>query len=185
MNSLDELRKSIDNLDTALMFLLAERTRLIVKVGIIKNTEGLPFAYTKERESDLKNIFDLASSRSLDINFVQKIFKFIFDHAVNSMKIIDQDKSTMDQNTNLKDLQISIYNLDISLCHILAERFHLANKIGIYKKQHHMKPLASNRWQNLLKDRIELGKQLGVDSEFIKGIFDIIHIESLRIQKDN
>lgn len=183
---LNDLRRSIDYLDNALMFLLAERSRLIVKVGIIKKNENLPFSYSEKRELDLKNIFDQPSFRKLNHDFLKLLFKYIYEHAIQTMQFLNdkdpQNLYTFIGQFTLDELRQSIYNTDVSLCYILSERFHLVTKVGYFKKQHHLAPLALDRWQKLLKKRIKLAHALGIDPDFIQGLFNLIHEESLNTQ---
>ncbi|GAB4557945.1 MAG: chorismate mutase [Rhizobacter sp.] len=61
-----EIRKSIDNLDNALVAVLAERFRLTERVGFLKRDLNLP-PEDRERESaQEKHYSELASSYGLD-----------------------------------------------------------------------------------------------------------------------
>jgi len=49
MDTLEDLRKSIDNIDNAIIAMFAERFKVTAKVGVYKATNGLP-AKDIERE---------------------------------------------------------------------------------------------------------------------------------------
>jgi hypothetical protein len=42
--------------------------------------------------------------------------------------------------------------------------------------------LQINRWENLLKDHMAKAKQLDLDTEFTKAIFELIHAQAVKRQ---
>jgi chorismate mutase len=55
-------------------------------------------------------------------------------------------------------------------------------EIGKLKQEHNIPVLQINRWEYLLKDHMTKAKQLGLESEFIKAVFEIIHAEAVKRQ---
>jgi chorismate mutase len=45
-------------------------------------------------------------------------------------------------------------------------------------------PLQSTRWRQLLKSRMEEARTLGLEPEYVKAIYDVIHNESVRRQSE-
>jgi len=74
---LDELRHSIDNIDAALIHLLAERFKLTQSVGRLKAAEGLPPADPERERAQVARLRGLAESAHLDPEFAEKYFNFI------------------------------------------------------------------------------------------------------------
>lgn len=71
------LRRSIDNIDSALVHLMAERFRATQEVGVLKATLGLPASDpTREREQ-VARLRALAEDSGLDPVFAEKFFAFI------------------------------------------------------------------------------------------------------------
>ena len=64
----------------------------------------------------------------------------------------------------------------------LAERMRCVEEIGKLKQQHGISVLQINRWENLLKDHTAKAQQLGLDSEFIKAVFELIHAQAVKRQ---
>jgi chorismate mutase len=83
----------------------------------------------------------------------------------------------------INQLRIDIDTLDNELLKLIAKRLKIVGEIGELKKTNNISIYQKNRWEKLLNDRIELGKQLDLDSEFIKEQMNIIHKESIRIQE--
>jgi chorismate mutase len=42
--------------------------------------------------------------------------------------------------------------------------------------------LQIHRWENLLQDHIAKAEQLGLDGEFIKAVFELIHAQAIKKQ---
>ncbi|WP_234969015.1 chorismate mutase [Alkalispirochaeta americana] len=71
---LGEYRASIDNLDAALVHLLAERFRVTRKVGELKRQEALPPADEGREERQLLRLKEIATTAGLDPTVVDLIF---------------------------------------------------------------------------------------------------------------
>lgn len=192
-SQLDQYRLSIDHLDTLLIYLLSERTRTLIQVGRLKKQLQLPQHYTQARLDDMQTIKQAITKRQLNIEFIEQLYAAMFDYA---RELIDTDltlppesNSSLSQTamtekqTQLQDHRHSLYNLDMALYHVLAERFHIVRHVGHYKANTHLPPLDSARWQQIIEKRTALAEQLGIDIEFIKRLFNIMHDYSLMLEK--
>lgn len=75
--SLARLRSSIDNIDAALVFLLAERFRCTKQVGELKAEHGMPPSDPAREEQQLARLRTLALDAELDPEFAEKWFNFV------------------------------------------------------------------------------------------------------------
>ncbi len=75
--SLQRLRGSIDNIDAALVFLLAERFRCTKQVGQLKAEHGMPPSDPAREEQQLARLRTLALDAELDPEFAEKWFNFV------------------------------------------------------------------------------------------------------------
>ena len=85
-------------------------------------------------------------------------------------------KSSLDQ------LRIEIDDLDYELLDVLKRRMNVAEKIGLHKKENKVTILQSNRWEELLKTRIQHGVDNGLTEEFMNKVLKAIHQESINRQ---
>ncbi len=79
-------------------------------------------------------------------------------------------------------LRTAISHTDSKIIQDLAERMRYVEQIGTLKQQHNIPVLQIERWETLLKDHIAKAEQTGLDSEFIKEIFEIIHAQAVKKQ---
>lgn len=77
LETLKRLRGSIDNVDAALVYLLAERFRATKQVGKLKAEHGMPASDPAREEQQLARLRRLAIDAELDPEFAQKWFSFV------------------------------------------------------------------------------------------------------------
>jgi chorismate mutase len=75
-------RESIDNIDAALIFLLAERFKITKKVGEYKAVAGLPPADPGREEVQIARLRSLAGTANLDPEFSEKFLRFVIEEVI-------------------------------------------------------------------------------------------------------
>ena len=80
--TLRDFRESIDNIDAALVFLLAERFKVTQKVGAYKAAAGLPAADPGREAAQVARLRALAMTAKLDPEFSEKFLRFIIDEVI-------------------------------------------------------------------------------------------------------
>ena len=91
-------------------------------------------------------------------------------------------RSTCDADEPLMRLRNEIDELDDSLVQLLARRMDISRRIGIYKREHNMKILQTDRYNEILAKITEKGVLTDIDAVFLKKVFDTVHEESVRQQ---
>ncbi|WP_420961457.1 chorismate mutase [Brucella sp. IR073] len=76
------LRASIDNIDAALIHMLAERFRCTKAVGILKAEHNLPPADPAREKAQVERLRRLAQDASLDPDFAEKFLNFIIKEVI-------------------------------------------------------------------------------------------------------
>ena len=89
---LSEFRDSIDNIDAALVHLLAERFKITQKVGHFKAKNTLPPADKNREAAQVAHLRQLAEASNLDPDFAEKILNFIITEVVKNHEQI-KDKT--------------------------------------------------------------------------------------------
>ena len=108
----------------------------------------------------------------------QQVTPDVLDYILNLL-VIRKEKQTTE---NLAELRKQIDECDNNLIEELAKRMRIAREIGTYKKEHDMTVLQTSRYNEILDKRGSQGALCGMDSEFIKKVFEAIHEESVRQQ---
>lgn len=80
--SLDRYRQSIDNIDAALVFMLAERFKITQAVGAFKAKNALPPADPGREDRQIQRLRRLAQEAELDPVFAEKFLRFIIDEVI-------------------------------------------------------------------------------------------------------
>ncbi|MXP27347.1 chorismate mutase [Porphyrobacter algicida] len=75
-------RRSIDNIDAALIHILAERFRITKAVGEYKARTDLPPADPKREEEQITRLRQLAAESDLDPEFGEKFLRFVIDEVI-------------------------------------------------------------------------------------------------------
>lgn len=82
MEELNRLRASIDNVDAALVHLLAERFKFTQQVGALKAREGLPPSDPEREAEQIERLRGLAAEADLDPAFAEKFLTFIIAEVI-------------------------------------------------------------------------------------------------------
>jgi chorismate mutase len=82
------LRDSIDNIDAALVHLLAERFKCTQAVGRYKAEHGLPPADPSREAQQIERLRALAKAAKLDPDFAEKFLTFIVTEVIRHHEAI-------------------------------------------------------------------------------------------------
>lgn len=98
-SELNDLRSSIDNIDTAIVALLAERFHCTDKVGRLKATYRLTPTDHQREEKQFKRLREIATKRKLNPDLCTKLFRYIIDEAVKHHKRIASSMKSDDAHS--------------------------------------------------------------------------------------
>ncbi|MFT2707140.1 chorismate mutase [Clavibacter zhangzhiyongii] len=83
LEELGDIRGSIDNIDAALVHLLAERFKFTQSVGRLKAAHGLPAADPERERRQILRLRALAEESRLDPAFAEKFLNFIVAEVIH------------------------------------------------------------------------------------------------------
>ena len=98
------------------------------------------------------------------------------------------DKLVFHRETESADLKFlephraRLDDIDLQLIQDLADRFHVTGSIGEYKNIHNLAILQPDRYNAISDILTQRGRELGLDEDFIRLLFETIHAESIRCQ---
>ncbi|HZX36878.1 MAG TPA: chorismate mutase [Streptomyces sp.] len=99
---LNRLRESIDNIDAAVVHMLAERFKCTQQVGHLKAQHHLPPADPDRESRQIERLRQLAESAKLDPAFAEKLLNFIIAEVIRHHETIaasPKGDAKADQNT--------------------------------------------------------------------------------------
>lgn len=85
---LNELRKSIDNIDASLIFMLSESFNCTKKVGKLKAASELPPTDPEREKNQILRLKRLSQEANLDPVFAEKFLRFIIDEVIRHHELI-------------------------------------------------------------------------------------------------
>ena len=91
---LRKFRASIDNLDAALIHILAERFRITQEVGELKAKFDLPPADPSREKNQVERLRKLAAEAELDPDFAEKLLNFIIKEVIRHHEQIAENGVT-------------------------------------------------------------------------------------------
>ncbi len=108
----------------------------------------------------------------------QQVTPDILDYILDLLVI----RSEMQTTESINALRKQIDEIDNGLIDLLAKRMRISREIGQYKKEHGMTIVQTTRYSEILDKRSAQGSLLGVAPECVRGIFELIHEESVAQQ---
>ncbi len=108
----------------------------------------------------------------------QQVTPDVLDFILDKLIIRNVTQTT----ESLETLRRQIDEIDNALIEMLAKRMRLSREIGQYKREHGMTVVQTGRYSEILDKRGAQGVLCGMSGDFMKGIFEAIHEESVRQQ---
>ena len=108
----------------------------------------------------------------------QQVTPDVLDYILSLLVIRDEKVTT----EGIHQLRKQIDELDNQLMELMAKRMRVCREIGQYKKEHNMTVLQTSRYNEILDKRGAQGALCGMDSDFVKRVFEEVHEESVRQQ---
>ncbi len=167
-----------------------------IPIELRRRIPNLPIICDPSHISGRREIIAPLCQQAMDLNFdgliiethccpdcawsdaAQQVTPDVLDFILSKLVI----RSVGETTESLTELRRLIDECDNNLIEILAKRMRVSREIGQYKKQHDMTVVQTMRYSEILDKRGAQGSMCGMDSSFMKKIFEAIHEESVRQQ---
>ncbi len=99
-------------------------------------------------------------------------------------KLIQREIKTDDVqfNSHVMEMRNVIDQIDSEILQLISKRMQLVESIGLEKKQNRISIFQPERWDEIIKRLITIGKKESLSEEFIFSLIEAIHIESIHHQ---
>jgi chorismate mutase len=153
---------------------------------ICGNRELIPYIAQRAMDLGMDGLMvetHIAPSQALSDAQQQLIPEELFQ-VIENLKMKGGENKEEKREQELSKLRVSINKTDEELLRLLFQRMDISEKIGNYKKRNNMRILQINRWKEILDSRMEIAGAMGLDRQFIRKLYSLIHEESIRKQAD-
>lgn len=101
---------------------------------------------------------------------------------LGKLKVRDTIPTDRLLKAQIAHLRSAISKIDSRIIQDISDRMRFVEEIGQLKQQHKIPVLQIDRWETLLKNHIDKAQEKGLDGEFIKAIFELIHTQAVKKQ---
>lgn len=112
----------------------------------------------------------------------QQITPMELTKLIKRLRTRDSIPTDKQLKAKIAHLRSSISRIDSRIIQDIADRMQYVEQIGLLKQEHKIPVLQIDRWETLLKDHVEKAKKQGLDGEFIKTLFELIHTQAVKKQ---
>ncbi len=105
-----------------------------------------------------------------------EVLDFILEHLIV--------RDNVEMTESLLSLRKQIDEMDDQLMDLLTRRMRVSREIAMYKKEHNMGVVQTRRYAEILDKRGAQGSLCGMDTGFIRRVYEEIHAESVRQQME-
>jgi chorismate mutase len=106
----------------------------------------------------------------------ERLAEIVSSLVIRSSKLDDYAEN------KLEALRAQIDRIDNYMLEIMGERMDIARKIGEFKRDNGITILQTNRWDEIINDRIKKAAKKDLTDDFVKEMMEAIHQESIRHQ---
>lgn len=107
-----------------------------------------------------------------------------FSELLGRLAFREASSSSNDFLDFLAQARTKIDSIDQQIIELLANRMRLVEQIGEYKRNTNVTIFQLRRWESILRSRVECGRKLGLDEEYVKSLLQLVHKESIRRQAE-
>ena len=104
-----------------------------------------------------------------------------FDMAHN---LVRRRQPDLTECSELSEFRKRIDECDRNMLRLISERLEISSGIGMFKKEHNLTVLQSERYNDIIEALISDGERIGISRECIREVFESLHYESIRKQSE-
>jgi chorismate mutase len=146
--------------------------------------ELIPFIAQKAMDMDMDGLMieTHVQPKSALSDAKQQVTPFELKEIITDLHVRSANFEGTEMESKLEELRQIIGKLDNDLLELLAKRMTLSTQIGEYKRDNNVTILQVAHWKKIIEAGISNGAMIGLPEDFVKGLYQLIHDESIRRQ---
>lgn len=147
-----------------------------------------------------RNMIQDISQQALDLNYnglmiethinpdkawsdaAQQMTPDALKNILKNLKVRKQTDEDYDYLSALAKLRARIDETDQKILEIVGKRMKIVEEVGALKRDKNVAILQTQRWQEILERMLSVGREKGLNEDFVLRLFKAIHQESIRHQ---
>ena len=109
----------------------------------------------------------------------QQITPFVYGEMVKHLLVRRETSSNPDFLEHIEQLRHKIDEIDLELFNLMARRMRVSEDIGRYKNRNNISILQTARWTEILEKGYALGRERGLNDDFVDKFLAAVHHESI------
>ena len=106
-----------------------------------------------------------------------------YGRLIGRLKIKNVSTESPDYLERINCLRQDIDKIDHEILELMGRRMDNSKKIALHKMKNNISIFQPARWDEIIKTRIEEGRDKELSEEFITKLYQFIHEESIRLQE--
>lgn len=173
-----------------------------VPIELKRRCPDLPIICDPSHIAGTRSLIEEVSQKAMDVDFNGLMIETHYDPSValsdasqqvtpetlnqilTNIALRTKSANSDEFDQRLEELRAKINRVDTEIIESLAQRMEVANQIGHAKLKCNVQPLQLDRMNELMKNRVKSGTDLGLSEKFVKDLYETIHTESIKIQTD-
>lgn len=150
------------------------------------NPELIPYIAQKAMDLDMDGLM-IETHRDPSValsDAKQQVTPFQLKELIDAICIRSASNDNIEFQSKLEELRLIIRKLDNDLLELLSKRMTISAQIGEYKRDNDVTILQVAHWKKLFEESLATGNLLGLPEDFVRGLYHVIHDESIRRQTE-
>ena len=112
----------------------------------------------------------------------QQVTPDVLSKIKSDLKVKTKKEDDKSYKHLLDEIREGIDDVDKEIVDIISKRIELVKKIGEFKKEQDLTTFQVDRWNEVFKSRIDWAIEKGLEKDFIKDLYKVIHLGSINVQ---
>lgn len=173
-----------------------------IPIALKAANKNLPLICDPSHICGRRDILQQVAQKALDLNFdglmmevhrdpatalsdaAQQLTPALFEEMLAKLVVRESSTNDSEFEITLASLRQVIDGIDEEIIQAFARRMDVVNRIGEYKRDHHVTILQLDRWLEILQTRVAAGESLGIDKDVVVELCQLLHKASIRRQTE-